>query len=104
MYINDDIVELFANSKIEDAYLAFEKKHGYDPRVYANDRLKYYTYEIEQESEGFEEPKEPKEPIYVIELHYGEVTRHDCPYSITTSYFLDDFKKEIRDIQIEKIL
>ncbi len=114
MYINDDIVELFANSKIEDAYLAFEKKHGYDPRVYANDRLKYYTYEIrmkffvefEQESEeedewGFEEPKEP---IYVIELHYGEVTRHDCPYSITTSYFLDDFKKEIRDIQIEKIL
>jgi hypothetical protein len=106
MYINDDIVELFANSKIEDAYLAFEKKHGYDPRGHANDQLKYYTYEIEQESEeedelGFEEPKEP---IYVIELHYGEVTRHDCPYSITTSYFLDDFKKEIRDIQIEKIL
>ena len=61
-----------------------------------------FEQESEEEDEwGFEEPKEP---IYVIELHYGEVTRHDCPYSITTSYFLDDFKKEIRDIQIEKIL
>lgn len=101
--INEDLIELFAEKKIEDAYKAFEKKHGYDPRGHANDCLQYCDYYIEQESEE-EDIFENREPIYVIELTYGEVTRHDCPYSITTSYFLDDVKKEIRDIQIEKIL
>lgn len=101
--INEDFIELFAEKKIEDAYKAFEKKHGYDPRGHANDGLQYCDYYIEQVSEE-EDIFENREPIYVIELTYGEVTRHDCPYSITTSYFLDDVKKEIRDIQIEKIL
>ena len=100
--INEDFIELFAEKKIEDAYKAFEKKHGYDPRGHANDGLQYCDYYIEQVGE--EENQVIKGPIYVIELTYGEVTRHDCPYSITTSYFLDDVKKEIRDIQIEKIL
>lgn len=103
MDINDELIELFAEHKLEDAYKAFEKKHGYDPRGHANDVLQYCDYYIEQESEE-EDIFENREPIYVIELTYGEVTRHDCPYSITTSYFLDDVKKEIRDIQIEKIL
>ena len=103
MDINDELIELFAEHKLEDAYKAFEKKHGYDPRCHVNDGLQYCDYYIEQESEE-EDFFENREPIYVIELTYGEVTRHDCPYSITTSYFLDDVKKEIRDIQIEKIL
>jgi len=97
--------------KIEDAYKTFEKKHGYDPRGHTNDAfsttsllsgLQYCYYYIEQEAED-EDFFKNREPIYVVELIYG-VTRHDCPYSITTSYFLDDVKKEIRDIQIEKIL
>ena len=103
MDINDELIELFAEHKLEDAYKAFADKHGYDPRGHANDGLQYCEYYIEQVSEE-EDFFENREPIYVIELTYGEVTRHDCPYSITTSYFLDDVKKEIRDIQIEKIL
>lgn len=107
--INEDFIAIFAEKKIEDAYKAFEKKHGYDPRGHANDGLKYCDYYIEQVSEEEDLVRKlrffgDKETIYVIELTYGEVTRHDCPYSITTSYFLDDVKKEIRDIQIEKIL
>lgn len=102
--INEDFIAIFAEKKIEDAYKAFEKRHGYDPRGHANDCLKYYDYYIEQVESEEEDIFGDKETIYVIELTYGEVTRHDCPYSITTSYFLDDVKKEIRDIQIEKIL
>jgi hypothetical protein len=104
MDLNDELIELFAESKLEDAYNAFIKRHGYDPRGHANDHLKYYTYDIEQEGEEEDLFEEPKGPIYVIELTYGEVTRHDCPYSITTSYFLDDVKKEIRELQISKII
>lgn len=111
MDINDELIELFAEHKLEDAYKAFADKHGYDPRGHANDGLQYCDYEYEdvvEEKDVWSYDDNGEEIIGIgvelIHLTYGELTRHDCPYSITTCYFLEEVKKEIRDIQIKKIL
>ncbi len=71
----ESLILKFAQSKIEDANDKFARTHGYDLRkTDNNDHLKFYRWELDENE---------------IVLLYGEVTPHDCPYSVELRYKTD---------------
>jgi len=72
----ESMILRFAESKIDDAYNAFVKWHGYDIRKKENDdHLKFINWEVEDK---------------ILILTYEEITQHDCPYIIELEYNLDE--------------
>jgi len=100
MDLNDELIKLFAESKLKDAYKEFYKKWKFNPILNNSNHLYYSSYDLIQEGE---EEGSRKGPSYVIELRY-HVPLSQFPNKIETHYKLDDVKKEIRELQINKIL
>ena len=94
--VNDELIKLFAESKIGDAHEEFYRKWKFN----TGHILKYLSYEIEQEGE---EEGYRGGPSYVIILTYYE-SLNKFPSKIKTSYKLEDVKREIRELQINKIV
>lgn len=71
----ESLVLKFAQGKINEANDKFSMAHGYDLReTDNNDYLKFYRWELEENE---------------LILLYGEVTPHDCPYSVELRYKTD---------------
>lgn len=86
--ISFDDLERLHDVLLEDAYIAFKKEHGYDPR-HSSDKLK---------PSGNPDHYKDINNNTIYEFCYIEVTPHDCPYGVT----LEINEKDL--IEILKIL
>jgi hypothetical protein len=72
----ESIMVKFAEGKMEEANDAFKSRHGYDLRDKKNnDHLVFCRWGIEDN---------------ILVLLYGEITPHDCPYSVELRYSTKD--------------
>lgn len=71
----ETMIERFAESKLEDAYIEFFNKFQYDPRTAHDERIEFSDY-------GWSDD--------VLQLEYAEQTLHDCPYYVQLTFKLED--------------
>lgn len=81
-YDYDELGELM----LKDGVIEFEKKHGYSLPIFGKGEKPYGDYLYFSFYEVFND---------ILILHYGERTRHDCPYSVTLELPLKDSKYPI---------
>jgi len=93
--MNDELIKMLAESKLEEAYKECQIKYSGSKSVKRclDDPLEYYSHEFH--GEGI---------LSFIELKYCFNSYDGKYHAVLLTYYLDNLKKEIRTLKINKIL